>query len=139
VQQPEKPSYSNAVKKNFQLLQNKATATRKATKQPIQKANSQPSQAKKQTTTKPTKHSQVILVTNKTMPLPTVNTVAIRNQINEAIGKRAIVKVEKLNRNNIVLTTKHTIYSNTQLLENQQQWQHVFNGWPITKASLPET
>jgi hypothetical protein len=119
TQRPDKPSYSSAVKKNLQPLQNKATATEKATKQPIQKANSKPSQAKKQPTTKPIEHSQVILVTNKAMPLPAIDTVAIRNQINEAIGKKAIVKVEKSTRNNIVLTTKHTVYSNTQLLENQ--------------------
>jgi hypothetical protein len=108
------------------------TTTAKPTGKPTRKA---PSTA----TTKPTEYGQLILNTDKAKKLPIVNAVEIRNQINTAIGKRAIVKVEVSKRNNIVLTTKEAILTAKQLLEDQQQWQQVFNGWPVTVASLPET
>ena len=81
----------------------------------------------------------MILITQKDKPLPEINAVQIRDNINKAVAKRAIVKVEVSKRGNLVLTTKEAILPAKTLLEDQQQWQQVFDGWPIEKASLPET
>jgi hypothetical protein len=81
----------------------------------------------------------VILITQKDKLLPEINAVQIRDNINKAVAKRAIVKVEVSKRGNLVLTTKEAILPAKTFLEDQQQWQQVFDGWPITKASLPET
>jgi hypothetical protein len=61
----------------------------------------------------------LILITDKTKSLPTVNTVEIRDQINKAVNKRAIVRIEVFRRGNIVLTTKEAVLPAKTLLEEQ--------------------
>jgi hypothetical protein len=129
-----KQSYSQIAQKAIQLSKPtaKPTATEPTATNPTTKPTAKP-------TAKPPEHGQLILITDKTKSLPTVNTVEIRDQINKAVNKRAIVRIEVSRRGNIVLTTKEAVLPAKTLLEEQQTWQSVFDGWPITKASLPET
>ena len=60
----------------------------------------------------------MILITQKDKQLPAFNAVQIRDSINKAVAKRAIVKVEVSKRGNLVLTTKEAILPAKAFLED---------------------
>ncbi|KAK7912203.1 hypothetical protein PG985_014684 [Apiospora marii] len=83
------------------------------------------------------KEHTLVLIKDKDQALPRFDPVLIRDRINARLQCNAIKGVHTSPKGNVVLTSLSLTAS--QLLQEQQRWQDVFQGWPITAAEKPET
>ncbi|KAK8869267.1 hypothetical protein PGQ11_007845 [Apiospora arundinis] len=75
--------------------------------------------------------------THSYQALPRFDPVQIRDRINARLQCNAIRGVHASPKGNVVPTSLS--FTASQLLQEQQRWQDVFQGWPITAAEKPET
>ncbi|KAK8092171.1 uncharacterized protein PG998_015184 [Apiospora kogelbergensis] len=83
------------------------------------------------------KEHTLVLLKDKDQALPRFDPVLIRDRINARLQCNAIKGVHASPKGNVVLTSLSLTAS--QLLQEQQRWQEVFQGWPITAAEKPDT
>ena len=83
------------------------------------------------------KEYTLVLIKDKDQALPRFDPVQIRDRLNARLQCNAIKGVHASPKGNVVLTSLSLTAS--QLLQEQQRWQDVFQGWPITAAEKPET
>lgn len=83
----------------------------------------------------PTEGCQLILKLARQQQ-PTFDSFALRNQVNAALGEIAVIRIERSDRGNIVITTKQP-FSAKQLLAAKSKWAPAFNGFAIQSADLP--
>ncbi|KAK8036733.1 hypothetical protein PG994_015230 [Apiospora phragmitis] len=83
------------------------------------------------------KEHTLVLLKDKDQELPQFDPVQIRDRINAKLQCNAIKGVHASPKGNVVLTSLSLTAS--QLLQEQQRWQDVFQGWSITAAEKPET
>jgi len=83
------------------------------------------------------KEHTLVLIKDKDQALPRFDPVQIRDRLNARLQCNAIKGVHASPKGNVVLTSLSLTAS--QLLQEQQRWQDVFQGWPITAAEKPET
>ena len=124
----EKPSYSNALKKDLAVNQHTQAPQKPSPQRP------EPSKAYKQNYRK--EHT-LVLTKSKDQELPTFDPSQIRDQINASLQTNAIKGVHISPKGNIVLTSLSL--SASQLLEKRQVWETVFYNWPLIGAQEPET
>ncbi len=65
------------------------------------------------------KLGQVILIARKGANLPEFDVLHVRNQLNTALQKPCILKVEKSSKGNVVLTTRESLYPAKAIIADQ--------------------
>jgi hypothetical protein len=138
-------SYSDALKDGWKAVTKGGKVTRQVEKPTEKKTVQQPSQPPIQKTgnqngrrEKEVKStSQLVITTSRETLLPILDPPTIRTGINQAVGKRAVLRVEKSPKGNIVVTTNTTILSPEELKGQYDQWKSVLSKWPITGLIVP--
>ncbi|KAK8869262.1 hypothetical protein PGQ11_007840 [Apiospora arundinis] len=81
------------------------------------------------------KEHTLVLIKDKDQALPRFDPVQIRDRLNARLQCNAIKGVHASPKGNVVLTSLSLTAS--QLLQDQQRWQDVFQGWPVVEVWNP--